>query len=361
MAVTPAKPAPGMRREGKAQVAQRACFVHWTGVKDIAPVDPGFDRKIRARLKQYIEGRPGVPGPLYKVVIDSRGQRWLLAAPHVKANHGGRIARSAWRSLCEGETPTVPTGEKAPPTVTTTFKNAHTHSVALDWSGDPRKLTAAAVDALIEELTDWCTATGNPVDVCIDHYEAAWWRKIDVHSGMDMDKIRTYVNRQLDKGVSEWHDVAWVTAGTAKGSPRPLLKKGVESSWVTSVRRIYLRLGYRAAYTTGNPARFGGGMDTATKQFQKARGLVCDGIIGPKTWRALVDANKPTPYRADVRNRKIAFRNIERQKSHPQARAIKARANLDMNVKMNPDTTNLSAIPNGALIAEIQRRLNERK
>jgi peptidoglycan hydrolase-like protein with peptidoglycan-binding domain len=40
---------------------------------------------------------------------------------------------------------------------------------------------------------------------------------------------------------------------------------------------------------------FGGGTEAAVKAFQKEKGLVIDGIVGPITWKALFKKKIPTP------------------------------------------------------------------
>lgn len=50
-----------------------------------------------------------------------------------------------------------------------------------------------------------------------------------------------------------------------------------------------IALGYNLG-SYGADGKFGSRTDTAVRAFQKASGLKVDGICGPKTWEALINA-----------------------------------------------------------------------
>ena len=68
------------------------------------------------------------------------------------------------------------------------------------------------------------------------------------------------------------------------GIPSPELQRGDEGQWVTVLQEELIRHGY-ALHHDGI---FGSVTEDAVRAFQAARGLTVDGIVGPKTWAALV-------------------------------------------------------------------------
>ncbi len=70
------------------------------------------------------------------------------------------------------------------------------------------------------------------------------------------------------------------------------LRKGNKGEEVELLQSRLTNLGYRLsrypARNTGIDGHFGGYTLRALKQFQKKKGLVADGICGPKTWKALM-------------------------------------------------------------------------
>lgn len=75
--------------------------------------------------------------------------------------------------------------------------------------------------------------------------------------------------------------------GSSKESViRRTLRKGMKGADVEELQRKLLALGYDLG-KWGADGSFGTQTQTAAKLFQKARGLVADGIVGPKTWEVL--------------------------------------------------------------------------
>ena len=62
------------------------------------------------------------------------------------------------------------------------------------------------------------------------------------------------------------------------------LKKGSKGAAVTELQRLLTEKGYN---TKGVDGVFGSNTDQAIRQFQKARGLAVDGIVGNATKKAL--------------------------------------------------------------------------
>ncbi|MFB2877960.1 peptidoglycan-binding domain-containing protein [Floridanema aerugineum] len=66
----------------------------------------------------------------------------------------------------------------------------------------------------------------------------------------------------------------------------PILKVGTSDEAVRFLQQVLIALGYQILFD----AVFGNKTKKAVEKFQQARGLGVDGIVGPKTWRALGDA-----------------------------------------------------------------------
>ena len=66
-----------------------------------------------------------------------------------------------------------------------------------------------------------------------------------------------------------------------------MLKKGAKGNEVKTLQRLLLALGY-TMNGYGADGSFGGATDGAVRNFQKAKGLDVDGIVGKDTWTALL-------------------------------------------------------------------------
>jgi N-acetyl-anhydromuramyl-L-alanine amidase AmpD len=65
------------------------------------------------------------------------------------------------------------------------------------------------------------------------------------------------------------------------------LKKGSEGDCVKSLQILLIGYGYSCG-SYGADGDFGSATDSAVRKFQKAKGLVVDGIVGPATWSKLL-------------------------------------------------------------------------
>lgn len=75
-------------------------------------------------------------------------------------------------------------------------------------------------------------------------------------------------------------------ATAAKVVPLPLIRRPDAGEAVRLAQKILIFHSFLAA---PDDAIFGPNTEKATKEYQKNRGLVADGIIGPKTWKQMVD------------------------------------------------------------------------
>lgn len=71
------------------------------------------------------------------------------------------------------------------------------------------------------------------------------------------------------------------------GTVNPTLRKGSAGEYVTLLQTRLIQLGYDLS-PYGADGKFGAKTETAVKQFQKDRDLTADGVVGQKTWDALL-------------------------------------------------------------------------
>lgn len=68
-----------------------------------------------------------------------------------------------------------------------------------------------------------------------------------------------------------------------------VLKKGSKGNTVKALQHLLMAYGFNCG-GYGADGRFGPGTDSALRSYQKAKGLVVDGVCGPKTWNKLLGA-----------------------------------------------------------------------
>ncbi|MFY0571292.1 peptidoglycan-binding domain-containing protein [Archangium lansingense] len=89
-------------------------------------------------------------------------------------------------------------------------------------------------------------------------------------------------------GPKTW---AKLTAAPAGGAT-PTLKQGATGASVTNLQKLLAQHGFNPGAADG---QFGPKTAAAVKAFQSAKGLVADGVVGPKTWAKLNGAAAPAP------------------------------------------------------------------
>lgn len=168
----------------------------------------------------------------------------------------------------------------------------------------------AAIGVAEEYCAHLCSMYGWSADKITSHKEAAiagyasnhgdpqsWMR----HFCDDMDKFRERVAMRLngtktpvesteEKDEQEpAQEVETPTAGKIEVKTVVVelqqIKNGSKCAEVKTAQRILNALGYDCGTVDGI---FGARTDSAVKAFQKAKGLTADGIVGAKTWAALL-------------------------------------------------------------------------
>ena len=116
---------------------------------------------------------------------------------------------------------------------------------------------------------------GRPVDWCVGHKEYALptGRKPDPR--FDMSEFRSYVKGILAGEPQRPLIPAVELVVPGAGAPRPTLRRGAQGDLV---KRVQSKVGVAV------DGDFGPGTEAAVRRFQDARGMVPDGIVGPKTW-----------------------------------------------------------------------------
>lgn len=242
----------GWETRGRGEIGPiKGVLCHHTGVKASG---------VMPTLRSLINGRAGdkpLAGPLSQLGLGTDGTFFIIAAG--KANHAGL---GQWRGFrdngnsgligIEAENSGLP-GDKWP-----------------DYQMDAYRRGVAAI---LKHL-------GLDVACCIGHKEYAPTRKID--PSFDMDVFRAGVRAVLN-GTA---DIRPPVKAVDPTSGRPTLARGIA---VDAVADLQHALGLVA---TGH---FDVATEVAVRQFQRLNRLRDDGVVGPKTWAALLDddANRP--------------------------------------------------------------------
>jgi putative chitinase len=119
-----------------------------------------------------------------------------------------------------------------------------------------------------------------------------FWKRRGLNRFADQDDIET-ITRRINGGLNGFDDrkanlakakaaLGGVAAPDASAAT-PVLRRGDNNA---SVILLQTKLN-AAGYQVGTDGDFGPGTEAAVKQFQTAKGLPTDGIVGPRTWTAL--------------------------------------------------------------------------
>lgn len=198
------------------------------------------------------QGSATLPGPLAQLCLGRDGTFYVVAAG--KAFHAGP---GRWQGLTTGNSSFI--GIEA----------ENTGGINDPWPAVQMDAYRRGVAAILQHI-------GQDQSMCCGHKEYRLPLGFKNDPTFDMDQFR--------------QDVAAILSGAAP-IPPPILK--VDSQGRTTLRRgsegnlvkeVQKNVGFVGAQVDGD---FGPLTEAAVRRFQRAQGLVPDGIVGPKTWVAL--------------------------------------------------------------------------
>lgn len=167
------------------------------------------------------------------------------------------------------------------------------------------------VDVVIDgagATSQWNTAANwvqkGPIDqLPKDKIACVFWRDkkkpgVMAHTGLYIGNgTIIHCSGTVKKGAPTdrgWTDYA-IPAGMEGDIPvtRPTLKKGSKGAYVSELQQDLIKLGYDVG-KTGADGKYGKNTQTAVKSFQQKNGVnPADGVCGPDTWDAILQALDP--------------------------------------------------------------------
>jgi hypothetical protein len=243
----------GWQTRGRGDVGEiRGVICHHTGTA-------GFKDRNMPTLNLLREGRRDkhgnieLAGPLAQLGLGRDGTYYVIAAG--RANHAGG---GVWQGFGEGNTTFI--------------------GIEAENSGLPQDFPWPEVqmDAYRRGVAAILRKIGRNADFCCGHKEYARpvGRKDD--PSFDLNVFRTGVAAILNGSAPP---PVIIPAAEPGGQQRPTLRRGMAHPLVLEIQRK-LRV-------TPQAENFGPKTEAAVRSLQRTRGMVPDGIVGPKTWADL--------------------------------------------------------------------------
>jgi hypothetical protein len=204
---------------------------------------------IMPSLGVITNGRSDLPGPLAQLGLGRDGTLFVVAAG--RANHAGR---GMWQGISTGNASFI--GIEA----------ENTGRADDPWPAVQLDANRRAVAALLKKL-------GANAVMCCGHKEYALPQGRKPDPSFDMTEFRTQV-AAIMAGTAPLP----TTIAAADADGRPTLRRGARGDLV---RQIQTRI------ALPEDGLFTAGMEATVREFQRGRGLVPDGIVGPRTWASL--------------------------------------------------------------------------
>lgn len=210
-------------------------------------------------LKLLIDGRSDLPGPLCQLGLGRDGTFYVVASG--RANHAGR---GEWNGVLTG----------------------NTNFIGIEAENSGRKddpWPPVQIDAYHRGVAAILREVGRTAASCCGHREYArpLGRKTDIN--VDMDQFRRGVAAILS-GQSA--PPVLIPVAEPVGQARRTLRRGDTGELVTELGR--------KLNIPGTVGTFGPQTEAAVRAFQRAHGMVPDGIVGPKTWEQLDGVGRTT-------------------------------------------------------------------
>jgi peptidoglycan hydrolase-like protein with peptidoglycan-binding domain len=210
-------------------------------------------------LKTITNGRSDLPGPLAQLGLGRDGTFFVISAG--RANHAGR---GSFKGLTNGNSNFI--GIEA--------ENAGVKE-------DP--FPDVQMDAYRRGVAAILKHIGQGKEFCAAHREYATPKGRKIDTIFDMDEFRSAVGAIMSGTAPAPTMIPAVEPPAQQGAApgRPTLRRGMTGELT---KQVQAKVGV-------NPdGKFGAKTEAAVRAFQRSHGLVPDGIVGPKTWRALDSA-----------------------------------------------------------------------
>jgi N-acetyl-anhydromuramyl-L-alanine amidase AmpD len=236
---------PGWESRGQNSLGRiLGVICHYTATPDSTRNMPTLDLLLR--------GREDLPGPLCQLGLGRDGTYYVVASG--RANHAGR---GEWNGITTGNTNFI--------------------GIEAENSGranDP--WPAVQLDAYHRGVAAILREVGRSAASCCGHREYALPSGRKTDPNFEMDDFRQRVAAILGGAVPP---PVLIPAAETGGRSRATLRRGDTGALVTELQQ---RLGMPESQPV-----FGPKTEAAVRAFQRQRGIVPDGIVGPKTWEAL--------------------------------------------------------------------------
>ncbi|HEX8532515.1 MAG TPA: N-acetylmuramoyl-L-alanine amidase [Cytophagales bacterium] len=203
-------------------------------------------------LRILRDGRPDLQGPLAQLGLGRDGTYYVIAAG--RCNHAGK---GIWRGLTNGNA---------------NFICVEAENTGL---GNDVPWPAVQVDAYQRGVAALLKHIGRGAEFCAGHKEYALPRGRKSDPSFDMDSFRASVSAILSGAAP-----APVLIPALSPSGRQTIRRGQRGVLVEQVQ---------ATLGIAIDGDFGPKTEAAVRAFQRGHDLVPDGIVGPKTWKALDD------------------------------------------------------------------------
>ena len=204
-------------------------------------------------LNVLVNGRPGLRGPLCQLGLGRDGTYYVIAAG--RANHAGA---GSWRGITAGNSSFI--GIEAENTGESSDK----------WPDVQLQAYFRGAAAILKRV-------GQDERMCCGHKDYAPNRKPDPHS-LDMNVFRSEVAKHLNGSIAP------SVIPRKDTRDRPTLRRDSQDNPKFLVELVQRKIGITGKKVDGI---FGPMTEATVRRFQRGRGLVPDGIVGPKTWKEL--------------------------------------------------------------------------